>query len=236
MDASELLGLLARSLAGIDGDMPMPSRLCRACVEILGAQSGALTITASPEERLTISTSDGISAGIEHTEDLLGEGPGRQALNENRIVVTEIDGGRPTDGAFPVFSQLVGMASGPATFYAVPMRVAGRVVGVLTLYATGGRLARELDDAQFLADAVGLALLGEIDTFDWSARSTIHQATGMVTAQLRISPADALAVLRAHAFAHSTTLDAVAHDIVARRMVFTNDDAAAVEIERTEEP
>jgi hypothetical protein len=116
------------------------------------------------------------------------------------------------------------------------MRVAGRVVGVLSLYVTTDHLARELEDAQFLADAVGMALLGQIDSLDWSTRSQIHQATGMVTAQLGIPPSDALAILRAHAFATSATLRSVAHDVIARRIVFTYDETHAVHTERSEEP
>ena len=236
MNASELLGLLARALADNDADMAMPSRLCRACVELLGAQSGALTLSGISDERLTVSTSDGVSARIGDLEEMLGEGPGRLAFTEDRIVVTQIDHDRPADAAFPLFSNLAGSISGPATSYALPMRVAGRVVGVLSLYVEGDHLARELDDAQFLADAVGMALLGQIDSFDWSARSQIHQATGMVTAQLGIAPSDALAILRAHAFAHSAALGAVAHDVIGRRIVFTYDETHAVQTERSEEP
>lgn len=235
MSAPELMGLLARTLARTDAAMAMPSRLCRACVEILGAQSGALTLSATPEARLTVSTSDGVSTQIGDLEETLGEGPGRTALLEDRIVVARIDHGGPVDEAFPLFSHMVRTVGGPGVAYAVPMRVTGRVVGVLSLFAAGD-LARGLDDAQFLADAVGLALLGELDSLDWSTRAQIHQATGMVTAQLRTSPSDALAVMRGHAFANATTLESIAHDILARRLVFSHDDARAVETERTDEP
>lgn len=236
MDASQLLRLLARALADVETELPMPSRMCRAAVEVLGAQSGAVVVSATPEERLTVSTSDGMSAHIEDLEQLLGEGPGRLALDQDRIVVAELDGGSPMDASFPLFSSLVSELSGPATFYAAPMRVGGHTVGVLTLYVSGGRLTRDLADLQFLADAVGAAVVGDVDSLDWSIRAQVHQAAGMVTAQLRIPPADALAVLRAHAFAASSTLDAVANDVIARRLTFTQDGLDAVESERTEEP
>ena len=45
------------------------------------------------------------------------------------------------------------------------------------------------------------------DSGAWSSRAGIHQATGMVIAQLGISPDDALAVLRAHAYAEDIPLD-----------------------------
>ena len=52
----------------------------------------------------------------------------------------------------------------------------------------------------------------------WSSRAEIHQATGMVLAQLEISATDAFARLRAHAFAEQRLLGDVARDVVARRL------------------
>lgn len=46
----------------------------------------------------------------------------------------------------------------------------------------------------------------------------IHQATGMVSAQLRISVTEALARLRAYAFAHDQRLRDVAHAVLQRRL------------------
>ncbi|MEL7978231.1 GAF and ANTAR domain-containing protein [Isoptericola sp. F-RaC21] len=234
MDASNLLGLLADTLARLDADMPLASRLCRACVEIFGAQSGALTLSPSPEERLVVSTSDGMSARIEDLQEVLGEGPGQLALEQDRLVVTRVDG--TTAGTFPMFSQMVRSIGGPVTAYAVPMRVRGLVVGVLSLYTTDGRLSHDLVDVQFLADAVGTSLLDDVEPLDWSVQARAHQAAGMVTAQLRIPPADALAVLRAHAFARSSTLQDVVDDVLAHRLDFAHDDASDDETERTEEP
>ncbi len=57
----------------------------------------------------------------------------------------------------------------------------------------------------------------------WSKRAEIHQATGMVVAQLGVSPTDAFARLRAHAFTQGTTLAEVARAVVARRLRFTED-------------
>ncbi len=47
----------------------------------------------------------------------------------------------------------------------------------------------------------------------------IHQAMGMVIAQLRITPTDAIARLRAYAFVHQRLLIDVARDVVNRTLV-----------------
>ena len=54
-----------------------------------------------------------------------------------------------------------------------------------------------------------------------SHRVEVHQATGMVVAQLQISATIALARLRAHAFVHQRLPIDVCRDVVARRLVFT---------------
>jgi hypothetical protein len=82
-----------------------------------------------------------------------------------------------------------------------------------------------------LSDSIGAALLldpiGHEEDFragPWSTRAGIHQATGMVTAQLKVSPADALDLLRAHAYAHDLSLAEVAEQIVHRRLNFSTHD------------
>ena len=57
----------------------------------------------------------------------------------------------------------------------------------------------------------------------WIDRAEVHQATGMVLVQLDITPKDAFARLRAYAFAQRRPLSDVARDVVARRLVFTDD-------------
>jgi hypothetical protein len=46
----------------------------------------------------------------------------------------------------------------------------------------------------------------------------------MIVAQLRIRPNDALAVLRAHAFAHGSTVAVVADAVLRRELDFRIDD------------
>jgi AmiR/NasT family two-component response regulator len=48
----------------------------------------------------------------------------------------------------------------------------------------------------------------------------VHQATGMISVQLGVSLEEALARLRAHAFAASAALGDVAGDVVNRRLRF----------------
>jgi hypothetical protein len=110
--------------------------------------------------------------------------------------------------------------------------VGSLVIGAVDLYA---REPRSLTDSQ-IAGAEQLAALaarqvlrgalsdrdphppggGEGDS--QLSRRVVHQATGMVLAQLDLSAADALLVIRGHAFAAGQSVRQVSLDIVERRL------------------
>jgi AmiR/NasT family two-component response regulator len=54
-------------------------------------------------------------------------------------------------------------------------------------------------------------------------RAEIHQATGMIAAQTRLTVADALPLLRARAYATGRSMLAVARDVLAHRTRFDHD-------------
>ena len=80
-----------------------------------------------------------------------------------------------------------------------------------------------------LAAATGAALMRDPEAVDrdlldgpWQSRAEIHEATGMVVAQLGLNSDDALAVLKAHAYAGETTLIEIAERVVDRTIHFFN--------------
>jgi len=121
--------------------------------------------------------------------------------------------------------------------FAVPLEIGAIRLGVLYLTrATTGPLPPDgLADAQGLAQLATVLLLeqeqdgptaldGASKTPGWAHRTVVHQATGMVSAQLDIGLADALARLRARSFAQERSIYDVSLDVVERRYRFTDDD------------
>ena len=110
---------------------------------------------------------------------------------------------------------------------AVPMHGGADVLGVLTLsLAHAGPFAFGRRELAFLADAAASALSARspadhlVTQLAWDGRSAVNRATGMVMAQLAIPAVDALALMRAHAYAIDATLQDVARQVLQRTLVF----------------
>jgi len=232
-DKASVLAQLARTVAAQDLHISLPERLCRAAVQIMGATGASLTIAYTTPHRVTLCATDDRASRLEDLQDVLGQGPGPTAYLSGLQVRSQIGpphgpGARPVDARWPQFDLAVREAFTSVRMTAIAIHPDGDVMGVLTCHQPVDTRPR-LDEpvAQFLADAVGVALLKDHDelatelTGPWTNRAQVHQATGMVTAQLGIHPEDALALLRAHAFAHGWPLDRVAAAVVGRELDFT---------------
>jgi hypothetical protein len=228
---AEFVDLVARLTAAVAHTPPeaaLSARLCEAYRGLAGATSAALTVRYAQPDRVTLTATDELSNRLEDLQELVGEGPGYAAAGSGHIEQCHL-GGSGHKGKWTMFEEAALDIVGVAVIHAVPMRPVGEVFGVATLYQTGddrAELALAPDELQLLANAVGAALVRDRsaleleDTGPWSSRAHIHQATGMLIAQLRIGADDALALLRAHAYAHQTTLSDIAAAVVQRRINF----------------
>jgi hypothetical protein len=205
-------------------------RLCLASASLLDADGAAITLAYTRAERVTLCATDDTSARLEDLQDVLGQGPGQDAYRSGEMVVAPMD--ETANRRWPQFAGSARAAAGPVTMYAIPIRPDSQVLGVLTLYQAEPRpLSYDVPETQFVADALGVALLRdpgshtEAGSGPWASRAQVHQATGIVVAQLRIGAEDALALLRAHAYAHDTSLNAIAAQVIARQLDFTSTDS-----------
>ena len=227
-DRGMLAGRLAETVARMRADRPLTWRACHAVKDMLGTDGASMTIENSSVHRVTLCATDVRSELLENLQDVLGEGPCRDAYDTGRANETPLDGSLATHWPqfIPAAEKIIGSAG---VLWSLPMRSAGDVIGTISLYRLSrGALTVAIDAAQLLADAVAGILLkdplaftadaGSADAGGWSSRSLVHQATGMLAGQLRISPADALAILRSYAFATGDLLGDVARSVVERKL------------------
>ena len=230
VERGRLLSELAATLATLPTDRVQTWRLGEAVRRMLRADGVAITLGYLSDSRITLCATSEVAAALESLQEVLGQGPGFEAARNDVVVVADLDG--DADERWPMLAQTLESRYGSLRVYAVPVHANGRLGGVATLH-TGWQqsLAEPADHMAFLVNAVGAALVtdaathpeGHLQSGDgWSSRSLVHQATGMVMAQVRVTPEDALALLRGHAYALATDINDVAQRVVGRSVNFSD--------------
>jgi hypothetical protein len=222
-----------RILALLAGGTPdgETARLCEVCAEVSGMSGAGIMLMSPGSLKGSVCTTDGICDLIEQLQFTLGEGPSVDAYHQQRPVL-EPDLAFPMTARWLAFSGPI-VDAGVKAVFGFPIRVGAVRLGALNLYRNqpGSLTNDEHADSLILADIAARAVLvmqsnappGELALElqrDGTIPYVVHQATGMVAAQLGVSVAVALVRLRAHAFANDQLLVVVARDVVDRRLRF----------------
>lgn len=196
--------------------------------------SGAGITVMGPGQSGLLCVSSQRMAALEDLQFTMGVGPCQDAFQSGMpIHAPRLD--LPVVARWPAF---VDMAKdvGIGAVFAYPLAVNGAKIGVMTLYQdlegdlSVGQHADSLAVAEVLTetvlslqDAAPTGVLAESLEEAVAYRAEIHQATGMVSIQLKIPVTEAVVRLRAHAFAEERPVGEVARDIVARRLRLADD-------------
>lgn len=241
----QVVRLLADVLASLGQGRALPELLCRRAMVDLEVDAVAATLLSTPEHRHVVFASDDEVARVEDVQFTLGDGPVIEAYRDARPVLVPDLLHEPL-ARWLMFGESSARTPAYAGVFAFPLLVGDAgPIGVLAFYR---RQAGELPPgtvarAQVVTGAVALAVVRQLpdepDVLDghddpeaaaerattdpafgrWSgAEQVVYQAVGMVVARLRLRPHEALARLRAHAFAQDVTLDEVALAVVERRL------------------
>jgi GAF domain-containing protein len=203
------------------------------CVDVLAVTGAGITVMGGRQTGPVCVSSQRMAA-LEELQFTMGEGPCQDAFRSGRPVhAPRLD--VSVFARWPSFVD-VAHAAGIGAVFAYPLSVDGAKVGVLTLYQDdeGELTAAQHDDSIALAEVLTETVLSLQDAAPAGAlasgleeavayRAEIHQASGMVSMQLRIPVAEADLRVRAHAFANGQPVAVVAADIVARRLRLTDD-------------
>jgi hypothetical protein len=208
-------------------------RLCETCVSVLPITWAGISVKVEGVGLEVLRTSDAVAERAEWTQVTLGEGPGVDAIaSGGPVVVADLSA---PDARWPTFAnEAAGI--GVAAMYALPLQIGAIQVGVLDLYrdAPAELAAIDFANALAVAEMVTATLLSPdrtdipIDSIGpvWDqpiGSREVHQATGMVVAQLGVSARNAYVRLQAYAYAHGRLLSEVAHEVVHRRLRFAPD-------------
>ncbi|AMM22289.1 transcriptional regulator [Frondihabitans sp. PAMC 28766] len=205
---------------------------CGPFVSSLPVSAAAVSTLGSPLGTQTVCASDDDAARWDEIQIDLGEGPCWEALRSAHPVL-EPDVQHSGASVWPVALSAL-QKTGLGAVYAFPMIVGSIRLGAVGLYSmTPGPLSeQQIGDARALTDIVARHVFRQaLSTLEKPednapyegsySRREVHQATGMVIAQLHVAADDALLVLRGHAFSTGRSVRDIAGDVVARRLDFT---------------
>lgn len=223
-------------MTGPDQTKGLPGRLCRACTEAVPVTGAGLALMTAAGHGGTITATDRPAKAMEDLQHALGEGPCLDASRDGRPVL-QSDLAATGTARWPGFTAGA-LQAGIAAVFAFPLQVGAIQVGVLDLYrdTTGPLDKLQLAEALAFAEAATTVLLHlqgsslpdqtlhpELSEAVDSHRE-IHQATGMITVQAAVGLAEALLLLKGHAYSAGLPLLEVAQDVVARRLRFAPED------------
>jgi GAF domain/ANTAR domain len=207
-------------------------RLCRAAARALPATGVGISLIAEAGTQMTVAASGETTEQLEELQFALGEGPcldahatRRPALNSDLLAA----GGR-----WPGYARAV-HEHGIRAVFAFPLQVGAARMGAMDVYRdqAGGLLEEALARALTFAEVATSDLLdsqlepGESDEILRDAvdnRYEAYQAQGMAMVQLGVNLSEAMARIRAHAYAENRRLNDVADDIVAGRVILEADE------------
>jgi len=222
-----ILSLLAQGAA----PSQETTRLCAVCAEVTEATGAGIMLMSGDVPRGSLCSTGPVSQLIEDLQFDLGEGPCIDAFRFDRPV-REVDLAHPLIVRWPAFTEPA-VTAGARAVFGFPLAIGAVRLGALNLYRdTVGPLTDDQHaDALVMADIAARAVLvlqadaapGEL-TAELEAgadfRYVVHQAAGMVSAQLEVSITEALIRLRAHAFVSERPLTEVAEAVVDRTLRF----------------
>ena len=208
-------GILA-SVSTLD---TLRERLSETSRIMLGANGVVITSETVPDGRITVSSTQPLSEQLGALQTAVGEGPMIDALRTGAVVVGDFGS---ADGQWPVLRRLVSELDFTGTLIAIPLRSDLALHGVLLAHRDSGSLETDADDARFLGNAIGTAVLqdpalgaqGHVFAEVLSDRDLVRRATGILEVEASIRYQDALALLRALAFSRGEELGAVAKGVI----------------------
>jgi len=226
----------ASALAEVDdpalaGPELLPVRLARACARTLSVEDAGLSLVDASQQRVPLGASSDVAEVAERLQFTVGYGPCMTA-QETRQPVFAVE--EDLRRRWPVFTELLVGATPFRAVVALPLQPALAGAGAIDLYFRTS--AEVLDLEVFEALAVGELVTSALsDAAVWSEwtpaegpewmhgpaprrRAAVWEAIGKLSVELELGAADALTLLRAHAYAAGGTVDDVADALLSGRI------------------
>lgn len=218
----------------------VPATFMAAVAETSGADSAVLSLFGRYQAEALVVTSDRTAAAAHDLEITLAEGPGRDAAAGKGLVMA---GETELEDRWPLYGPAVHRL-GIRAAASVPLGTPDRCIGTITVF---GLRSGERSRAESLGtvgdavthrmlfgdgdgpDGIGVPVPGDggggtrSSVIDGDHLVVVNQAAGMIAGQCGFGIADALAMIRARAFAQGEPIEQVAARVVNRTLRLGSD-------------
>ncbi|MDQ2749984.1 MAG: GAF and ANTAR domain-containing protein [Actinomycetota bacterium] len=209
----------------LSGPESLPVRLAIACARVLPVDATGISVMDVLRVPLGASSAD--AEAVERAQVTIGDGPCIFAFSTGEPVLATQD---QMTQSWPIFSERVLTQTRIRSVGSVPLRTLNKRLGALDLYwrSPRGATTIAIPAALEVANHIAAVLLAEpdvttlhgvtgpgwVDAAAAQRRMQVWQAVGMLNVACALSSADAIAVLRAYAYSHDSTLDSLAEDLL----------------------
>jgi len=223
-EIARLQTLIAGEVTGPAGTAGWLSGLCRTLATHLPASGAAISLMTQQGSSAMAAASDKAYQGVEELQFTLGEGPCMDAFATGRpVLVPDVAG--DAAGRWPAYCSDA-RGRGVRAVFAFPLQIGSARLGAMDVFRdqVGPLSSAEVARALLFAEVATMTLLdgqehardgqpaGLGEPLDTSLE--VYQAQGMVMVALGVSLVEALARIRAYAYANDRRLGSVARDIV----------------------
>jgi hypothetical protein len=207
------------------------STFCDPFMTALPIPRAAISTLKPPFDVETVCATDVLAAQLDELQIDHGVGPCWDALRTHApVLVSNVQ--HTVAPRWPTLHDAIA-ASGIHAVFAFPMIVGTLEIGAVDLYLDTPEpfTPVQVTRASALADIAAMLVLnqalaaqpaheGEPESEGPYSRRDVHQATGMVIAQTKVSADDALLLIRARAFANGRSVREIASQIISRQITF----------------
>ncbi|MEP7178557.1 MAG: GAF domain-containing protein [Pseudonocardiales bacterium] len=213
----------------LSGSESLPVRLAMGCVDVLPVDAAGISVMDALRIPLGASSAD--ADVLERLQVTVGEGPCIDAFSTSEVVTATQD---QIAQNWPIFNDRMLTETRIRSVAALPLQTPKTRLGAVDLYWNSPDGATTLSRAPAceLANHIAAILLAEpvvptlngvigpgwIDAASAQRRMQVWQVVGMLNVACGLSNSDAIAVLRAYAYAHDTNLDDLASDLLSGRI------------------
>ena len=228
-----MTGAFQQAIAALERSGQSPAGFCNPFLDVFPVSGASVATVGDLLGSETLSASDALAARLDELQFDLGEGPCWDALSSGRPIL-EPDLRQHARATWPAFSAAVA-DDDISSIFAFPLSVGPLRIGAIDLFSSAPLSLNRTQtrQADAMADVVSrhvlrraLTAVGHDDEEAGAevgnaySRRLLHQASGMVLAQLDVSADDARLVIHGHAFATSRAVMDVAQDVLDGRLNF----------------